>query len=406
MKKKRPGIRLLPLLLLPILLLPAAAPARLTVKPFPLANYDADLGIGYGLSTTIYSYDNTSAVSNRPYRWMIYAEYFATTGGEMEPDITVDFPDLRLGDRAFRLQGILEFKRTLFDSYYGYGNNDASLNYSVSNQENYYYNYKKTKPYLTFTLSTPVKWGRQYGFKRALELIAGASLEYYRIEHSEPEGGVRPSLLFEEQPAGINGGFLFALLAGIRYDSRDSFTAPHRGTLNELLLEFSNRTLGSSYSYTRISFKHTSFFEPVPGYRRLVFGQRILIDRLLGNAPFFKAELFGGTLPIGGIGGNDSMRGIPLYRYKGNAKIVYTPELRWDFLRFGPFLGDQWHIEAVLFSDIGSVWNDFSGFSFRSLHWTKGVALRIYWGADFCIAVDWGFWRKESALYIGFDQQF
>lgn len=375
--------------------------ASLVLRPIPLTGYDADLGLGFGISATLYSYSTTN---RSRYDWMLYTELYATTGGELQPVIIFDIPSFKIGTRQFRLEALLTLQRSLFSSYYGYG--EERPTYSALLEEQYYYSYKKLKPALSVTLSTPLFNVQRSGRNSALSLLGGFIIEHYKLEYSQPDSGIQPALLFDENPRGVDGGGVVSLVGGLRWDSRDSLTDPHSGMLHELRFEFSYSWLGSSYDYTRITFKHCSCFALWPGSNRLILAQRLIADWLPGAPPFFKAGQFGATEPLEGIGSMDTMRGVAMHRYIGDFKLLYTPELRWDFWQMGRFLGDQWHLEAVFFSDIGSAVDSPGDFAFDKLLFSYGIGLRIFWGKDFCIAADFGLWKDDRAFYLGLNQQF
>ncbi len=374
----------------------------LKLKPLPLVNYNSDTGLGYGLALSLINFDGI----RRDYQWKFYIEYMATTGGQMDPDIRFDFPLLKIGEQPLRLQGFAEYKFVLFENYYGYGNDDIEIGYRRELEEAHYFDYQKTNPYGYITISMPLLWGKTRGHDKTLDLILGTYADYYFFRRSSKDGREFASKLFVERPVGIDGGMALSFLAGARFDNRDFEPNPHRGTYNEIMFEISSTAIGSRYNFARMTVKHSAYAEPFPHYRRLVIAERIMIDHLFGGAPFFKAEKFGGVDTIEGIGGNESMRGITKFRYKNDLKIVWTPEVRWRVGSLGPFLGDLWHFELILFSDIGSAWSGFNTFNISELLFTAGPALRVCWGEAFIVALDIGFSANDMGVYIGLDHQF
>lgn len=372
-------------------------------KPIPLIAYDTDAGLGLGLTALLSYYDGKT----KDYQWKMLAEFYWSTGGELRPKIVFDFPKLKIGTQPFRLQGRAEYTIALFESYYGYGNSDTEINYSKNLATNYYYNYKKTNPFLNFTISTPILWGREKGHNKTFDFLFGSYIEWCSFTNSTTgEGIIKASKLIDEGPLGVDGGFTWSFSTGLRFDNRDFEPNPHSGTYNELMFEFSSSAWASSYNYSRITLKHSFYFEPFKNYKRIVVMERVWIDQLLGDAPFFKAEKFGGVDAIDGIGGTYAMRGMPKFRFKDNLKILISPEIRWRALDFGPLFGDIWHLEVLVFSDIGNVWADFSDININEITATFGFVLRILWDEDFIIAAAFGFWQEEFGSYIGFEQRF
>ncbi|OHD54990.1 MAG: hypothetical protein A2Y33_03210 [Spirochaetes bacterium GWF1_51_8] len=381
---------------------PSAFPEEgIAFKPFPLVYYDADAGLGFGVSVSLFGYDGKS----KEYLWKIYTEFTYTTKGQMDPDIRFDIPSIWIAGQPFRLQGMAEYLYALAENFYGYSGSmvDPLVTVGHTNSTNYFY--QQWHPYLFFTISTPLAWGKQFGHDKTLDLIVGTCIESYTFQTNESQPVKLPSYLMNTQPLGIAGGVVWSMVVGLRFDNRDFAPNPHTGTYNELLAEFA---LAGGYNYSRLSFTHSAYFTPFGGYKNLILAERLMIDQLFGDVPFFKAQKIGSTtVPLfDGIGGGDTMRGIAKYRFIDNLKVIFTPEIRWRFLDFGPFLWDMWHLELVVFSDIGNSWKNFEDFAFSEIYATWGLGLRILWGEDFIIAADFGFWRDQMGVYIGFDHQF
>lgn len=388
----------------------AAVPvAGVKLKPFPLLNYNSDLGLGMGLSMTFLGYDGKT----ENYQYKIYTEFMYYTGGQIDPDIRFDIPNIRIGNQPFRLTGFAEYKQARFQPYYGTNNND-SQNLYIDFTENlfgkYFYLYNMINPYVYFTLTTPLFWGRQKGFDREVGLAFGAYLEGYSFTNSYTNDVYLPSKLLLEQPYGYEGGTVFSLNFGINYDSRDFISNPSRGTYNEIMMEVS---LFNQYRYSRLTVLHQGYFTLFQNKKRhLYFSERVWIDNLFGQAPFFKQGKLGGYRFVDGLGGGDSQRGRSAFRGIGNFKFLISPELRWRFFSFGPFLGDQWHLELTPFMDIGNAWSSISDFDFDEIQFAAGSGLKVLWGEDFIIAFDFGLWRNadrdrwETGIYIGFDHQY
>lgn len=367
----------------------------LVIKPFPLLAYDADTGLGYGVSVTFFGYENGS----KDYKWKVYSEYYATTGGELEPDIEFDIRNISLLGFSFTLLGKVEYKRALFENYYGYGSSDSEINYNSTSADNYYYNYKKINPYLYATLATPI-W--KQGTTSSLNFFVGLFIDHYEFHYSEPEIGQQPAKIFDTNPLGVTGGTVLSLLGGFIFDTRDFSPNPHAGSYNEIVFE---SAVAGDYNYSRLTLKHSSYWQPF-NTDKLVIAERIIVDQLFGDAPFFKAEMIGGTQRSYAMGGKDNLRGMPRFRFLNNFKAIISPEIRWNFIDLGHFLGDDWHLELVLFSDIGGTWDKPADFKSNEIQIGYGVGLRVFWGKDFAIAFDFGFWQDENGLYVGFDQQF
>ncbi len=384
------------------------------LKPFPLAAYNSDLGLGLGLSLTLIGYDGKSS----DYLYKIYTEFMYYTGGQIDPDIRFDIPNIWIGEQPFRITGIAEYKQARFQPYYGTGNNDLVNGYTydmLTNDYQYTNRYNMVNPYIFFTITTPLVWGLQKGYDKEIGLALGAYLDNYSISNSytnAPDGSsvYIPSKIYADNPFGVEGGTIFSLNLGINFDSRDYIPNPGKGTYNEVMAEIS---LHPVYSYQRLTLLHQAYFSLCKTEKRhLILAERVWIDNLFGQAPFFKQGKLGGFQYVDGFGGADSMRGLGAFRSIGKFKMFITTELRWRFVNFGPFLGDMWHLELTPFADIGNAWDSINEMSLGSITATLGTGLKVLWGEDFIIAFDYGFWKNpsynnwETGLYIGFNHQF
>jgi hemolysin activation/secretion protein len=142
-----------------------------------------------------------------------------------------------------------------------------------------------------------------------------------------------------------------------------------------------------------------------------VVALRGVFDAMAGDVPFTELQLFGGrgAVPLTGLGGARSIRGLPRLHYIGKVKALANVELRSRVLRFTPGSStlDFW---LVGFVDAGRVWTDLTELLTRPagrIHGSAGGGLRLAWVEDYVVRVDYG-WSNEgtTGLYIGFEQTF
>ena len=371
-------------------------------KGLPIADYNSDVGFGFGMRAGIVRYQPEDSST---YLFRIDGEYYMTTGGVLQPMMEYDIPVNKLrNNRALRLRGRLSFDRSLYVGYYGFGNDDRQMGFDASRRDDYYYTYKRSTP--GFFATGQYFFADPYSDGLKTSLFGGVTAEYCRIALSprQPSGGT--SLLFEERPPGINGGFIHAEMIGIIIDSRDFYYNPKNGMYHELSFEGSLQQLGSAYTYLKTTLLSALFVTPITHFDRLITAARFMLVSLTGDPPFYKYEHIGGLTPHDLFGGRGTMRGIPQYRYKGRASIVFTPELRFRVIDFPFLFKDIWHLEIVVFGDMGNTWRSWSDFS-SQLHLTQGGGIRIAWGEDFIISADCAFWNRElSGIYLYFGHQF
>lgn len=374
------------------------------LKAFPIILYNSDLWLGLGASFSLYKYDGNS----KDYQWKLYSDFTVYTGGQLSVLFHFNIYSIRIANQPFHLYGFLRYKQARFQPYYGTNNTDTKNNFDINqfdDSNKYYYTYETINPYFYFTLTTPLLWGRAKNYNKEIGFVFGASVENnYNTNSTDIHGTMHNSKLFDENPYGYSGGALFSLTTGLTFDSRDYIPNPYHGTYNEALIGF---TIGD-YNFQRLSIIHTAYFGIFKTTKmHLIFAERVYFDNIFGDAPFFKMGKLGGSKIISGFGGSSSIRGIPAYRHIGNFKIMFNPELRWRFFNYRLFpKSDMWHLELVLFSDIGNAWDTIHSFTFAEVHATWGIGLRILWGEDFIAAFDFAFWGEEVGIYMGLNHQF
>ncbi|HSP77557.1 MAG TPA: BamA/TamA family outer membrane protein, partial [Myxococcaceae bacterium] len=198
---------------------------------------------------------------------------------------------------------------------------------------------------------TPGAWlrlrGRLLGETHPLQAYAGYAWRYTEVDPFEA------SVLEELRPVGVEGGPTGQLSAGVLWDTRDHEADPTSGGVEELSLRVSGKATGSRYEYAGVTLSEKRFWKLGS---RFILAQRLTLDMLFGEVPFFEWPLTGGVTTSEGIGGMSSVRGIERNRFAGNVKAFSNTELR--FRAFGfPLLGEQVTVGGVGFVDLGRVWH-------------------------------------------------
>jgi outer membrane protein assembly factor BamA len=220
---------------------------------------------------------------------------------------------------------------------------------------------------------SPLGWVRgrlrPFGQDTPFEVHAGYALRYTRVEVFEN------SLLAEDTPLGLEGGFTGQLQVGALWDTRDLEGDPSSGGVEELSLRMSSRATGSDYRFSGVTLSSRRFFSLIP--EKLVLAQRVLFDTLWGDVPFFEWAYTGGLFPAEGVGGMSSVRGIMRNRYVGLTKAFLSTELRyypWTFSLFNV----KTKLGGLLFVDFGRTWHpQRDDGTFWNWHPAAGVGLRL-----------------------------
>lgn len=229
------------------------------------------------------------------------------------------------------------------------------------------------------------------------------------------------SALLDQAPNGMDGGPQLEGLAGLIVDTRQPEISPVRGVFAEVSGRVGARLpmiapRGSMFGVMALA---KGYQQLTPG---VVFAGRVMAERLWGDVPFYEMTHWGGSTPIVGMGGAETIRGLNSDRFHAPGHAVANAELRVDaftlHVRKAPLVA-----EAVPFVDAGTTWGTDRPERMETcgvcLHPSAGLGLRAVYDEafvgrlDFAIAPDavryegdlngvrptWGF-------YLAFDHTF
>lgn len=406
----------------------AAEPAPSGWDPLfiPLAGFDTDQGVGYGLRAMLIWKGPV-----KPYRLALIGQFFQTTREVAIHRIIVDAPEV-FGSK-WRAGLDFSYRADRFSPYYGLGNDsvyDQELDACAARAAlaedpdtcpdnprfrglRYYVYDKRTLPRISLTLrrelSGPWKTFGAYRF----------NLTTIRTEYPQDLGQRTDSRLVEDAKAGLLTGYDGAskapfqlrtgeLTAGLIFDSRDHEPAPMSGMFNELSLRGGTPLLGSQFSYWGVNTHLRIYNRLIPGYDRLVGAARVLFDVMGGEVPFNMLASFGGVSGgEEGVGGITTVRGIFKNRYQGRQKLAFSTELRWRFAETQLF-GQDLDFTTVLGVDGGHAWRELGFQGGGRPHLSGAGGLRIAWNRFMIIRFDYARALTESSQgwYIDFDHTF
>lgn len=299
----------------------------------PLVSYNSDLGFTYGGVAGAYLY----GPGHTPYQHALALQVMFTSRGQQNHYLRYDGPQL-LG--PMRLELRVEYRRELHSPFYGAGNVSAQDFKGDETQDRF--NYQKGSPGAWMRLR-----GHPWGEAHPLQVYAGYGWRNTAVE-------VFPdSVLQQQHPIGIEGGPTGQVAVGALWDTRDNESDPLRGGAEEVAVRVSGTATGSRYQYEGVTLSERRFWRLGP---RFVLAQRLTLDALFGEVPFFEWVNTGGVSTSEGIGGMSSVRGIERNRFAGNTKVFSNTELRfraWDFR----LLGAPVNAGGVVFVDVGRVWH-------------------------------------------------
>ena len=349
-----------------VLVLVSSAPVTATVpKPatkngtvdgiaLPLLSFNSDFGVAYGVVGGMYLYGE----GHEPYQHGLGAQVFFSTRGVQNHYLRYDGPRL-LG--PLRVEARFEYKREFRSPFYGAGNRSAPE--FTGDEKDARYNYDKGSPGAWLRLR-----GRPFGEDHPFQAYAGYSWRYTRVSPYEA------SMLAQQQPLGIEGGPTGQLMLGALWDSRDNESDPSTGGVEEVAIRVSGHTTGSRYRYAGVTLSERRYFKLGS---RFIFAQRLSLDMLFGEVPFFEWSTTGGVNFTEGVGGMSSVRGIERNRFAGNIKVFSNSELRFHALELRVFRQPM-KLGAAAFVDLGRVWHPgVADGAWHEWHPGVGAGLRV-----------------------------
>jgi hypothetical protein len=373
--------------------LQAQSPARTgwEFAGLPTVNYDSDEGFGYGVTAEVYNH----APGLAPYRFTIQPDIQFTTKGRRDASVFFDAPHL-LGGR-WRLDAFGGIERLIATPFYGLGNETVYDPALETEADPYFYRFGRTRSQLRLNVQRPLG-------TLPLRVLAGLGVAYTEVDPTPLDEGTTlldQTLHAGALPTGELAGWSNSVRAGLVLDTRDREIGPRRGTWTDLIVQRVDRALGSDFDYWRVTLTDRHYF---PLAARLTLAQRVLLQTVVGDAPFFDLTVVQSSFkPQEGLGGSKTLRGVPKNRFTGNSLALSNTELRWRVADFR-LAGRPFHLVTSGFVDAGRVWEEELVLAeiASELHVGVGGGLRVGMGENFVVALDVGHSRHAAApFYIG-----
>jgi hemolysin activation/secretion protein len=168
-----------------------------------------------------------------------------------------------------------------------------------------------------------------------------------------------------------------------------------------------DKALGATTSYARVTGIYRKYS---PLTSKLVLAQRLLAQQTSGDAPFYDLPSIQTSFDQQeGLGGSNSIRGLPKNRFIGKGMALLNTDLRWRFREFS-LRHKPAYLTASAFVDFGRVWAETIkvGELVSDLHSGYGAGMRLGLGPSFAVAFDVGRSpdSKSTQLYIGLGYPF
>lgn len=181
---------------------------------------------------------------------------------------------------------------------------------------------------------------------------------------------------------GSNGGTASGLGCFMTYDSRDSIFYPTRGSFHQFSATAFGRSMGSDFTFNRF-YLELRKYHPLARAHTLAFQSRLLLQS--GEPPFWRLAL---------LGGEESMRGYYLGRYRDKNMIAFQAEYRW--------VPVFWRLGLAAFAGFGDVADRIGRFDLGHLKYSYGFGLRFVFDTKqrLNIRLDFGFGKGTSGIYF------
>jgi len=205
---------------------------------------------------------------------------------------------------------------------------------------------------------------------------------------------------------GLAGGRVSLLQGALIYDTRDFEPDPTRGVYFEAANEFSDRFIGSEFSFNKL-FLQGRLYQRLPVGRRTVLAGRLAAGTIFGKqAPFFEyQDQWSPDGSINALGGRQSLGGYRANRFLARSLAFANVELR---VRVADLkVGRQnFGFGIAPFFDAGTVRDRWQDLNFKNIKTSYGLGARVAWNLSTILFFDYGLSKEDRLFYFGIGQIF
>ena len=334
---------------------------------FPIVNYDSDAGFGYGAKAFLFNQLNM----NESFDLILYN----STKGERWYRFVFSIMDMqrRQGkEYPLALDLIIDYDKWINYRYYGveyFYERDSLTNYEVYTRE-------------PFEISSILSKGFTKTF------VASMGLKYKTI--SSYNFSINGELINTDND--FNNRFIktLSILATIRWDSRNNFINPDKGTVLQMDADYAPKISFNNEDYLKLGLtfqNYLTLFDPQIVFASRLVGQIIFPD----NVPI---QL---QLPIGG---NNTLRGLPQDRYLSASTLIINNEIRFPI---------WWRFGGIVGLDVGCTGSttDYEFWNPQLSGWIVNPVLGLRFYMDnFIVRFDVGFGNEITGVYFNFGHIF
>ena len=334
---------------------------------FPIVNYDSDAGFGYGAKAFLFnqlemneSFDLILYNSTKGERW--YRFVFSI----------IDMQRRQGKEYPLALDLIIDYDKWINYRYYGveyFNNQDSLTDYETYTRE-------------PFEISSILS----RGFTKTL--VASMGLKYKTI--SSYNFAINGELIKTDND--FNNRFIktLSILATIRWDSRNNFINPDKGTVLQMDADYAPKISFNNEDYLKLGLTFQN-------YLTLFESQIVFASRLVGQIIFPDSVPIQLQLPIGG---NNTLRGLPQDRYLSASTLIINNEIRFPI---------WWRFGGIVGLDVGCTGSttDYEFWNPQLSGWIVNPVLGLRFFMDnFIVRFDVGFGSEITGVYFNFGHIF
>jgi len=331
-----------------------------------------------------------------PYTYRLSLQYWITDRGGRDHLVELDMPHFFFS-KSWHVRLSYEYPKTMTQKYFGVGNSSVYNTALTSpNSPDFlsktYYQYISLYPKFKFDIEYKI-------IGQYLSVYGGLALDKATIS---PYNQNEKSKIYTEQPNGYSGGKTNYVKGGIRYDTTDYPFNPTRGITLSGTYTNHGKFIKSDYPHSNLDLAYVGFFS---FWTYFTFAQRVMIDQMWGDLPFFALSEFRSYDDYRGLGGEDFLRGAPSYRYIDNLKFANQFELRTRVYN-GGLVGQMVMIHFNPFWDMGRVWDRKQKISLGGFHNSFGCEFRFTWNYRSIMSITMGKSSDGFSSYLTFGESF
>lgn len=357
-----------------------------SVQGLPIIYTSKNTGFNLGLKASIFDFKYKD-----PYRYSFSAQVWFSDLGNRKHEFSLNIPYFFSKHWSVRLN--YQYFRDISQGYYGFGNdsiNDKSL--TNPDDSNFisrnYYRYIIEYPNFNFDISFKIP-------RTNFSIYTGLGIEKARILfHDEI------NKLEQDKPYGTDGGKTNYMKFGLKYDNKIVYT--DKGIILSSTFTLHTDKIKSDYNYKNLNFTYMGF---LPLSKYISVAQRVMVEQIWGDTPFFVFSEFKSHSDYKGLGGERILRGAPNNRYVDDVKFIHQIELRTKLYN-SDFFKQYMQVEFIPYWDLGRVWNKYEPITFKDMHMTFGSELRLIWNKNFIVSFTFGGNKDNFATYLTFGESF